>query len=142
MVFCEVCGFGYAEDEKEDVIDHNIYHQNFLMLQEKYGADYIMKSKVEEAIKLTGHNLHNADYPLAIRLSGAKLCLKSWFSRSAISYGSEHPSFEEYVAMRLKQNIDQLPNLLPFTDDILEHLISQYGLKEGMDQHCYSYYQN
>lgn len=103
---------------------HKKRHAKFLELQLKFGKDYVMTRPQQEAIKQEGHKLsRNEELSLPLRIAGAEMCFKGWFSRSVQAYGIKHPSFRDYVAMLLKH---EEPS------EVYDALKEQYGVQDGM----------
>ena len=125
---CEIRGLGYAPGI--DNRTHKKYHDNFLQLQSKYGVDFIMAYNQQEKLKREGSRIaNNEKLSTEKRVAGVKMAYRSFFGRSALTYGLNHPSFADYVAMLQKAS--------PYfkqgeADEVTTALIKEFGLKDGI----------
>lgn len=125
---CPACGFHYCPLEKEDFDIHKIRHNNFLNFPEKdlfltYSNREVEKRKCYEI-------LENDKTTISEKVDSAVTLYKCWYSRSIESsnFDSNHPSFNEYIAMMLNRK-DSKQDL---SEPLYDLLVQKYGLREGI----------
>jgi len=137
MTVCPVCGLLYAADFEPDAIEHNQYHNKFLLARNRFGICYspLEFDRIkEDAYKIIHSSLYSSEktYTIKDQIDATIKLLATYFSRSVWSnnYNLMHPTFAEYIPMLLNQNhwknsIDK---------DIYNTLVYQYGTSPGLTE--------
>ena len=125
---CPVCGAHYCPLEKEDFDIHKIRHNNFLNFPER---DLFLTYSNREVVKRKCYEtLEDDKTTVSEKVDSAVTLYQCWFSRSIESrdFDSNHPSFNEYIAMMLNRNNSKED----LSEPVYDLLVQKYGLKEGI----------
>ncbi|OPY60034.1 MAG: hypothetical protein A4E56_02944 [Pelotomaculum sp. PtaU1.Bin065] len=119
---CEVCGFTYLEDSKEDERDHRQHCKKVEKARRKYGSWLMTYREQEETKRRYNEIIDDDDAEMSVRIRAGWLLLRAYFSGSVRrnDYCLNHISFEAYAGAFLYANPDIFPGA------VMKELIKRY----------------
>lgn len=126
LYVCPECGYRMLYQQRYNS-EHLEYHDHYVAIESKYGL--CLKHNEREALKLGASRLMTGSTNTEVKKFAFLLRMYSHFMRSLMSYEDmeEHPSFEDYVAMILKDE-----HYGESHKDIADMLRRDIGVKDGI----------
>lgn len=134
IVTCSFCGLSYVPDCNEDFDKHELFHEKWKEAVKKFG--FCWTYAYREKMKADGrNNVNKKNLSIEERVEHQINILKALFSRSLVASECDlnHPNFEDYIAMMLKN--EAFKQTIP--DDIFKILFDKHGEKEGISKGTY-----
>ena len=131
-VKCEFCGLGYIEGLKEDEREHKKYHERFETATKIFPE--LLSYKDDHNEQKIWRHFNDEQLSYAEREYEFRKYMTTKYTRSvrASGFNPEHPSFNDYIAMRLKgMSLGKGGPIHP--GDFCDYLISRYGIKDGIE---------
>lgn len=134
IVRCADCGLQYNLNDPEEVDGHKERHQKWERAVNRFGFcwSYVNREKIKADAR---NKLSDSNRSIDEHAEAQIDVFKALFSRSLESceYSLSHVSFEDYVAMLLKQDFWKSKLPLP----LYERLSAEYGVCDGIPEGTY-----